>query len=223
MFHNVFLDCFSEIAIPQMYRNSANVPQFRNYSAIELRYFAELRNICGIADNCGLRNCGYLGLKIRNVPQYRKSQLFRNCLFAAPSLFRGGPLSLKVLYRQTTVWKKWTKLFRRSGTPLEVDNDILKSRTPLEVNYDISKIQTFHFEDWTLFKDLVTIFEDYFEGPDKAQTPFKDPGRQNTVHLSKSAVGFLEEISKVWGFLEHYETLKVYSFWTKILKVYGFL
>ena len=80
------MDCFSEIAIPQMYRNSANVPQFRNYSAIELRYFAELRNICGIADNCGLRNCGYLGLKIRNVPQYRKSQLFRNCLFAAPSL-----------------------------------------------------------------------------------------------------------------------------------------
>ncbi|GBC01568.1 hypothetical protein RclHR1_42340001, partial [Rhizophagus clarus] len=31
-------------------------------------------------------NCGYLGLKIRNVPQYRKSQLFRNCLFAALSL-----------------------------------------------------------------------------------------------------------------------------------------
>ncbi|GBB88007.1 hypothetical protein RclHR1_14510004 [Rhizophagus clarus] len=86
MFRNVFLDCFSKIAIPQMYRNSANVPQFRNYSAIELRYFAELRNICGIADNCGLRNCGYLGLKICNVPQYRKSQLFRNCLFAAPSL-----------------------------------------------------------------------------------------------------------------------------------------
>src|SRR5579885_3517449 len=79
-----------------MYRNSANVPQFRNYSAIELRYFAELQNICGIADNCGLRNCGYLGLKIRNVLQYRKSQLFRNCLFAAPSLV--GDLGIKVEY-----------------------------------------------------------------------------------------------------------------------------
>ncbi|GBB98897.1 hypothetical protein RclHR1_33560003 [Rhizophagus clarus] len=52
-----------------------------------------------------------------------------------------------------------------SGTSLEADYDILKSGTPLEVNYDISK--TFHFEDWTLFEDPVTIFEDYFEGPDK--------------------------------------------------------
>ncbi|GBB96146.1 hypothetical protein RclHR1_26940003 [Rhizophagus clarus] len=39
--------------------------------------------------------------------------------------------------------------------------DISKSGTPLE-------IQTFHFEDWTLFEDLVTIFEDYFEGSDEA-------------------------------------------------------
>ncbi|GBC10761.1 hypothetical protein RclHR1_09890001 [Rhizophagus clarus] len=62
----------------------------------------------------------------------------------------------------------------------------VKSGTPLEADYDISKIQTFYFEDWTLFKeDLVTIFEDYFEGPDEARTSFKDPGRQNTVHLSK--------------------------------------
>ncbi|GBC06608.1 hypothetical protein RclHR1_06960006 [Rhizophagus clarus] len=53
--------------------------------------------------------------------------------------------------------------------------DISKSGTPLEADYDISKIQMFHFEDWTLFEDLVTIFKDYF----------KDPGRRNTVHLLK--------------------------------------
>ncbi|GBB88290.1 hypothetical protein RclHR1_14860002 [Rhizophagus clarus] len=86
-----------------MYRNSANVPQFRNYSAIELRYFAELRNICGIADNCGLRNCGYLGLKIRNVPQYRKSQLFRNCLFAAPSLDEAENIEVPEGYKESEV------------------------------------------------------------------------------------------------------------------------
>ncbi|GBB90418.1 hypothetical protein RclHR1_17370004 [Rhizophagus clarus] len=63
--------------------------------------------------------------------------------------------------------------------------DILKSRTPLVADYDISKIQTFHFEDWTLFENLVTIFEDYFEDLDEAQISFKDPGRRNTVHLSK--------------------------------------
>ncbi|GBB93826.1 hypothetical protein RclHR1_22390001 [Rhizophagus clarus] len=56
-------------------------------------------------------------------------------------------------------------------------------RTPLEADYDISKIQTFHFEDWTLFE--LIIFEDYFEGSDKARTSFKDPGCRNTVHLSK--------------------------------------
>ncbi|GES79977.1 hypothetical protein RCL_jg22938.t1 [Rhizophagus clarus] len=50
---------------------------------------------------------------------------------------------------------------------------IVKSGTPLEADYDILKIQMFHFKDWTLFEDLVTIFEDYFEGPDKARTPFK--------------------------------------------------
>ncbi|GES85947.1 hypothetical protein GLOIN_2v1786037 [Rhizophagus clarus] len=85
----------------------------------------------------------------------------------------------------TTVWKKWTELFQRSRTPLGADYDISKYGTPLEANYDILKIQTFHFEDWILFEDLVTIFEDYFEGPDEAWTSFKDPGRQNTVHLSK--------------------------------------
>ncbi|GBB92266.1 hypothetical protein RclHR1_19920002 [Rhizophagus clarus] len=40
------------------------------------------------------------------------------------------------------------------------------------------------------FKDLVTIFKDYFEGPDEAWTPFKNPGCRNTVHLSK-----------VWGWI----------------------
>ncbi|GBC08844.1 hypothetical protein RclHR1_08410017 [Rhizophagus clarus] len=75
-----------------------------------------------------------------------------------------------IFRRRTTVQKKWTELFRRS-------------RTSLGADYDILKIQTFHFEDWTLFEDLVTIFEDYFE--DEAQTPFKDPGHQNTVHLLK--------------------------------------
>ncbi|GBC02170.1 hypothetical protein RclHR1_00450005 [Rhizophagus clarus] len=120
-------------------------------------------------------------------------------------------------------------------TTLRSQNSILRQTTLRVQNsfrvrlYDISKIQTFYFEDWTLFEDLVTIFEDYFEGPDEAQIPFKDPGRQNTVYLSKiplifgSAVGFLEEISKVWGFLERYEILKVYGFWTKFSKVYGFL
>ncbi|PKB94727.1 hypothetical protein RhiirA5_438149 [Rhizophagus irregularis] len=43
-------------------------------------------NICRIADNCELWICGYLDFKICNVLQYRKLQLFRNCLFAAPSL-----------------------------------------------------------------------------------------------------------------------------------------
>ncbi|GBB95094.1 hypothetical protein RclHR1_24750001 [Rhizophagus clarus] len=94
--------------------------------------------------------------------------------FKSGTPFRG----LEVLYRRTTVQKK-------SETPLGADYDILKSGTPLEVDYDILKIQTFHFEDWTLFEDLVTIFEDYFESPDEAQTPFKDPERRNTVHLSK--------------------------------------
>ncbi|GBC10790.1 hypothetical protein RclHR1_09900005 [Rhizophagus clarus] len=127
--------------------------------------------------------------------------------------FQGGPLSLELHFeadyfkswnsisRQTTlrvqnsfkgrlydilkVWKKWTELFRMSRTSLGADYDISKSRTPLEAEYDISKIQTFHFKDWTLFEELVTIFKDYFESPDEAQTPFKDPGRRNTVHLSK--------------------------------------
>ena len=60
---------------------------------------AELRNICGIADNCGLRNCGYLSLKIRNVLQYRKSQLFCNCLFAAPSLLIPEEIYSKYIVR----------------------------------------------------------------------------------------------------------------------------
>ncbi|GBB93449.1 hypothetical protein RclHR1_21760001 [Rhizophagus clarus] len=59
-----------------------------------------------------------------------------------------------------------------SGTPFR--DRPLQSRTPLEADFNISKIQTFHFKDWTLFEDLVIIFEDYFEGPDEAQTPFKD-------------------------------------------------
>ncbi|GBB95912.1 hypothetical protein RclHR1_02640026 [Rhizophagus clarus] len=46
--------------------------------------------------------------------------------------------------------------------------------------------------------------------------------RRSPDSIQRSAVGFLEEISKVWGFLERYETSKVYSFWTKILKVYSF-
>ncbi|GBB96480.1 hypothetical protein RclHR1_27650001, partial [Rhizophagus clarus] len=55
-----------------------------------------------------------------------------------------------------------------SGTPLGADYDISKSETLLEADYNISKIQTFHFKNWTLFEDLVTIFKDYFEGPDEA-------------------------------------------------------
>ncbi|GBC04399.1 hypothetical protein RclHR1_05670001 [Rhizophagus clarus] len=110
--------------------------------------------------------------------------------FKSRTPFRGRPLSLEVLYRQTTVWKKWTELFRRSRTLIRSG---LWSGTPLGADYDISKRRTMIFrrsrhsifEDWTLFEDLVTIFEDYFEGPDEAQTPFKDPGRRNTVHLSK--------------------------------------
>ncbi|GBC04055.1 hypothetical protein RclHR1_05490018 [Rhizophagus clarus] len=103
-------------------------------------------------------------------------------------------------------------IFRRCRTPLGADYDILKSGTPLEADYDISKIQTFHFEDWTLFEDkafdlfflfyltnvneclltsifsfldLVTIFEDYFEGPDEAQTPFKGLGLPETLRNFK--------------------------------------
>ncbi|GBC03705.1 hypothetical protein RclHR1_05280001 [Rhizophagus clarus] len=82
--------------------------------------------------------------------------------------FKGG------LYDILKVWKSFI-------------GRLLSGRSGLsyfeKADYDISK--TFHFEDWTLFEDLVTIFKDYFEGPDEAQTPFKDPGRRNTVHLSK--------------------------------------
>ncbi|PKK56538.1 hypothetical protein RhiirC2_858568 [Rhizophagus irregularis] len=66
-----------------------NSVKYRNSTAIELWYFgsfAKLQNICRIVDNCELWICGYLDFKICNVSQYRKSQLFRNCLFAAPSL-----------------------------------------------------------------------------------------------------------------------------------------
>ncbi|GBB89274.1 hypothetical protein RclHR1_15970008 [Rhizophagus clarus] len=101
-------------------------------------------------------------------------------------------------------------LFTSKGPEAKVQNsfrgglyDILKFRTPLEADYDILKIQTFHFENWTLFEDLVTIFEDYFEGPDEILDV-------EILYISRrSAVGFLKEISKVWGFLERYETLKV--------------
>ncbi|GBB93002.1 hypothetical protein RclHR1_20990006 [Rhizophagus clarus] len=114
---------------------------------------------------------------------------------------------------------KWTV----SRTSLGADYDISKSGTSLEADYNISKIQTFHFEDWTLFEDLVTIFENYFESPDKAQTPFKDPERRNTVHLSKVHGWIPRRNFKVWGFLKCYKTSKVYNFWTKISKVYSFL
>ncbi|GBB87818.1 hypothetical protein RclHR1_01430027 [Rhizophagus clarus] len=121
----------------------------------------------------------------------------QNSISRSGTPFRGGPLQVRNsfrggLYDISKVWKSFIGgLLSRtliqsgpwSGTPLGADYDISKSRTPLEADYDISK--TFHFEDWTLFEDLVTIFEDYFEGPDEAQTPFKDPGRRNTVHLSK--------------------------------------
>ncbi|GBB89921.1 hypothetical protein RclHR1_16780001 [Rhizophagus clarus] len=101
-------------------------------------------------------------------------------------------LGPEVLYRRTTIRKKWTELFRRSGTlirsglwsrtPLEAYYDISKSGTPLEADYDILKIQTFHFKDWTLFENktfdlfFLSLFNEYyFEGPDKAWTPFKGP------------------------------------------------
>ncbi|GBB96408.1 hypothetical protein RclHR1_27490001 [Rhizophagus clarus] len=75
----------------------------------------------------------------------------------------------------------------------------LPSGTLLEVDYDISKVQTkpgFHSK-------ILDV---------------------KILYISRrSAVRFLEEILKVWGFLEYYETSKVYSFWTKILKVYSFL
>ncbi|GBB94962.1 hypothetical protein RclHR1_24500001 [Rhizophagus clarus] len=64
-----------------------------------------------------------------------------------------------------------------SGIPLRADYNISKFGTPLEVDHDISK--TFHFEDWTLFKDLVTIFKDYFE--DEAWIPFKGLGLSRTL------------------------------------------
>ncbi|GBB92562.1 hypothetical protein RclHR1_20230003 [Rhizophagus clarus] len=139
-----------------------------------------------------------------------QNSISRQTTLRVQNSFRGG------LYDISKVWKSFIGglLSGRCGLSYfeEADYDISKSGTPLEADYDISKIQTFHFEDWTLFEDLVTIFEDYFEGPDKAQTSFKDPGRRNTVHLSNSAVGFLEEISKVWSFLERYKTSKVYGF-----------
>ncbi|GBB90786.1 hypothetical protein RclHR1_17880001 [Rhizophagus clarus] len=131
----------------------------------------------------------FLGLELHFKADHFKS---RNFISSQTTLRFGTPFEAdhfkfrtpfqgpEVLYRRTTVWKKWTELFRRSGTlirsrpsrtPLGADYDISKSGTPLEADYNISKIQTFHFEDWTL--DLVIIFEDYFEGPDEAQTPFK--------------------------------------------------
>ncbi|GBB94624.1 hypothetical protein RclHR1_23900001, partial [Rhizophagus clarus] len=94
--------------------------------------------------------------------------------------FQGGLLSPELHSR-------WTTLSPELHFEVDYIYDISKVRkffiggllsgTPLGADYDILKIQTFHFEDWTLFEDLVTIFEDYFEGPDEAQTPFKDPGR----------------------------------------------
>ncbi|GES84430.1 hypothetical protein RCL_jg22795.t1 [Rhizophagus clarus] len=97
-----------------------------------------------------------------------------------------------------------------SRTSLGADYDISKSRTPLEAEYDISKIQTFHFKDWTLF-----------EGPDEAQTPFKDPGRRNTVHLSKvrdwiprrnfeglGLPGMLQNFKGLWLLDENFENLQ---------------
>ncbi|GBC09142.1 hypothetical protein RclHR1_08630001, partial [Rhizophagus clarus] len=92
------------------------------------------------------------------------------------TLFRDRSLSPE-LYFEADHFKSQNSISRR--TTLRVWNSF---RGGL---YDILKIQTFHFEDWTLFEDLVTIFEDYFEDSDEVRTPFKDPGRQNTVHLSK--------------------------------------
>ncbi|GBB83903.1 hypothetical protein RclHR1_10570001 [Rhizophagus clarus] len=108
--------------------------------------------------------------------------------FKSRTPFRGRPLIWNSFRGELYDISKVQKSFigrLLSKTPLGADYNISKSGTSLKVDYDISKIQTFHFKDWTLFEDLVTIFEDYFEGPDEAQTPFKDPGRQNTVHLSK--------------------------------------
>ncbi|GBB93899.1 hypothetical protein RclHR1_02250009 [Rhizophagus clarus] len=109
--------------------------------------------------------------------------LSRTPLGADYNILKSGT-PLEADYDILKVWKSFIGGLL-SRTPLGADYNILKSGTPLEADYDILKIQTFHFEDWTLFEDLVTIFEDYFEGPDEAQTPFKDPGRQNTVHLLK--------------------------------------
>ncbi|GES93908.1 hypothetical protein RCL_jg27370.t1 [Rhizophagus clarus] len=102
------------------------------------------------------------------------------------------------------VWKSFIGglLSGRSGLSYfeGTDYDISKSRTPLEADYDISKIQTFYFEDWTLFKDLVTIFKDYFEGPDEAWTPFKDPERLGLP-------GILQNFEGLWLLDEDFEGL----------------
>ncbi|GBB95837.1 hypothetical protein RclHR1_26230001 [Rhizophagus clarus] len=66
--------------------------------------------------------------------------------------------SLEVLYRRTTVQKKWIELFQRSETLIQSG----LSKTSLGTDYNISKILTFHFEDWTLFEgktfDLFFLF-----------------------------------------------------------------
>ncbi|GET02620.1 CENP-B homolog protein 2-like [Rhizophagus clarus] len=125
----------------------------------------------------------FKSLELHFEADHFKSQnsISRRTTLRVRNSFRGG------LYDISKVWKSFIGglLSERSGPNYfkGADYDISKSRTPLEADYDISK--TFHFEDWTLFEDLVTIFEDYFEGPDEAQTPFKDPGRRNTVYLLK--------------------------------------
>ncbi|GBB94566.1 hypothetical protein RclHR1_23800004 [Rhizophagus clarus] len=95
-----------------------------------------------------------------------QNSISRQTTLRVQNSFRGG------LYDISKVQKSFIGGLL-SGTPLGADYDISKSGTPLEADYDILKIQMFHFKDWTLFEDLVTIFEDYFEGPDKARTPFK--------------------------------------------------
>ncbi|GBC05845.1 hypothetical protein RclHR1_06470008 [Rhizophagus clarus] len=53
-----------------------------------------------------------------------------------------------------------------------------------------------------------------FEGPDEAQTSFKDPGRQNTVHLSKV---------RGWISRRNFEGLEPLLRQTSYLKAHGFL
>ncbi|PKY56245.1 hypothetical protein RhiirA4_476395, partial [Rhizophagus irregularis] len=66
-------------ANPQLFRNPTNIPQL-NCGTLDICGFAEYLRDCEFAD------LQILDLKICNVSQYRKSQLFRNYIFAAPSL-----------------------------------------------------------------------------------------------------------------------------------------